>query len=319
MKLSKNGKIFLLVLIILIPFLWWGTKTLQKGLETAIYLKELEKNPPSFFIAEIAQKYFFSQLSAESALSIKIDEKGNEKIIFRKNEDKKMPIASLTKLMTGAVAAEFYQSDSLIQISREAVSQPEETGSLKTGEKLSVNDLLHIMLIESSNDAAFALAEEVGVRSFIGLMNLKANNLKMENTYFFEPTGLDYEDSFLNGTGQTSEEMNFSTAQDLFKLAKYLLKNPLILEITSEKEYPLYLSDGTFHHLLKNSNELLEKIPAVIGGKTGFTEKAGGCLILFLKCQQSENYLINVILNSKQRFNDMEKLSNYAASQCQCY
>ena len=89
------------------------------------------------------------------------------------------------------------------------------------------------------------------------------------------------------------------------------MKKPDILDILSKKSYDLYLENGEFHHTLINTNILIEEIPMIIGGKTGYTEKAGGCLILILRGKSPETYLINVILNSPNKFQDMERLIEY--------
>ncbi len=303
--MTKNIKLFLIIILVSLPF-YWGINLLEKNLEDFFYFKQVEKNPPSFFIAQIAQNYPTLkdiQISAEAAISIEIDENGKEKIIFKRNENEKMAIASLTKLMTGITALEFYQPLDKIEISQATVDQPEDTGQLREGEVLKVEDLLRIMLIESSNDAAFALAEESGIGGFVHLMNLETKEIGLENTRFFNPTGLDPEED------PSIKKPNYSTARDLAKLTKYLLENhPLILDILSLKEYQLYLENGVLHHNLKNTNELLGEIPGIIGGKTGFTEKAGGCLVLISKTGKEGNYLINVVLNSTKKFEDMKKL-----------
>lgn len=295
-------KIFFLSLFLSLPF-WWGVNILEKNLEDFYLAKIMSQTPPPFFIAKISKNYSSfppqnSQISAQSAILVEIFKDGKERVLFEKNSSQKMAIASLTKLMTALVALEFYQAELEIPISKKAVSQPEEIGALKVGEILKVRDLLYITLIESSNDAAFALSELIGQEGFVSLMNLKAQEIGMKNTYFFDPTGLDQEKGFFN----------FSTARDLVKLAKYILKKPLILEIISQKEYPLYLENGTFHHLLKNTNQLLGENPKIIGGKTGFTKKAGGCLILITKGKRKGSYLISVVLNSPSRFQDTRKL-----------
>ena len=305
--MSKNIKLFLLIILISFPF-WWGINVLEKNLENFFYAKEIEKNPPSLFIAQISQNYNLQdrnfenlEIEAKSGISVEIDSQGKEIVLFKKNENEPMPIASLTKLMTAIVVLEFYDPELRVQISKEAISQAENNGELKMGEILKVKDLLYIMLIESSNDAAYALTEIIGPEGFQDLMNLKAKDMGLNMTHFFNPTGLDPEDS--------TEPTNYSTAQDLVKLVKYLLKeHPEILKILAEKEYPLRLENGVLHHLLRNTNELLGEIPEIIGGKTGFTERAGGCLIEILKGRRAGTYLINVILNSPARFEDMKKL-----------
>ncbi len=311
--MSRNFKIFLVVVLLSLPF-WWMMNILEKNLEDFFYSWEMEKNPPSIFISQIAQNYIIKasvsvveskipedfEITAESAISVEIDQAGNERVLFSKEEIKKMPMASITKLMTALIASEFYYPSLKVQISKVAVGQEEEYGRLKVGEILTVENLLHVILIESSNDAAFALGEIIGIEGFLDLMNLKARDMGLENSKFFNLTGLDPENS--------NQPINYSTVRDLVKLTGYLLKNPLILEILSKKEYELYLENGVFHHTLQNTNELLGEIPGIVGGKTGFTERAGGCLLLIMEGSGPGNYLVNIVLNSSRKFEEMRKL-----------
>lgn len=312
--MSRNLKIFLVVVLLSLPF-WWVMNVLEKNLEDFFYSWEMEKNPSSIFIAQIGQNYLVKtsvtvvkseipkdfEITAESAISVEIDDEGNEEVLFGKKEAEKMPIASITKLMTALIASEFYYPSLKVPISKTAVGQEEENGHLKVGEILTVENLLHVMLIESSNDAAFALGEIIGIEGFTDLMNLKARDMGLQNSKFFNLTGLDPEN--------TNQPVNYSTARDLVKLAKYLLtERPEILKILSRKEYELYLANGVFHHTLQNTNELLGEIPGIVGGKTGFTERAGGCLLLIIEGSSPENYLVNVILNSPDKFEEMRKL-----------
>lgn len=337
--MSRNLKFFLVSFLLSLPF-WWGINIFQKNLESFFYSLEFEKNPPSFFtpldskyltgqVVQIAQNYpevseyktseyrecsegenlQNPSIAAAASISVEIDPGGREKVLFEKNAAQKMPIASLTKLMTAIIASEFYHDSHRIEISKAAVSQPEESGNLTVGEILQVKDLLCCMLIESSNDAAFALSEPASTAGFTDLMNLKAKELGLNNTYFFNPAGIDLDDS--------TEESNYSTAQDLAKLTKYLLaEHPEILNILSKKEYDLYLENGVLHHTLENTNQLLGEIPEIIGGKTGYTEEAGGCLLLILKGKEPGTYLINVILNSQDRFGEMRQLIKYGLQLC---
>ncbi len=315
--MTKNIKLLLIVILIGLPF-WWVVNVLEKNLEDFFYSWEMEKNPSSVFIAQIGQNYPVKasvtvakseipedfEITAESVISVEIDDEGNERVLFSKEKVKKMPMASITKLMTALIASEFYYPSLKVQISRAAVGQEEEYGRLKVGEILQVQDLLHVMLIESSNDAAFALGEIIGIEGFTDLMNLKAGDMGLQNSKFFNLTGLD--------TKNPNQPINYSTARDLVKLVKYLLsERPEILDILSKKEYNLYLENGVFHHTLQNTNELLGEIPEIVGGKTGFTERAGGCLLLIMEGYEPENYLVNVILNSPRRFEEMRKLIEF--------
>jgi len=207
------------------------------------------------------------EVLAQSAISVESDLSSEDKILFKKEGDKKLPIASLTKLMTAMVTLENYDLTD------------------------SVKDLLYVMLISSSNQAALALSEIKGEENFVGLMNEQAKKLGLENTNFSDPTGL--------------SSQNYSTVEDLVKLTEYLLKNyPIITEISRTKEYGQ----------LKNTNELLGEIPDIIGGKTGFTTDAKGCLILVMNNHRDGNYLIYVILGADDRFGEMKKLINWVNS-----
>lgn len=227
---------------------------------------------------------------------ISINNKGE--ILFSKNEEEKLPIASLTKLMTALLVLENYNLEKNVKISSLAASQSGEQGDIEKGEVLSVENLLYIMLIESSNKAAFALSEILGKDEFVKLMNLRARELGLENTHFKDSTGLD--------------PLSYSTAGDLAKLSAYLFDNyPLFSKIVSLKEFNLYLPNGRFHHKLINTNRLLGQLPGVVGGKTGWTSFSKGCFMVIQKDPQSKDYLIHVILGAEDRLAEMEKLIDF--------
>ena len=238
-------------------------------------------------------------LDSRSAIVVKVTPDLKE-IVFELNKDKKIPIASLTKLMTALLVLEKYDLDIKTTIDQKAMSQVGEQGSLKLGEILSVKDLLYISLIESSNRSAYALAEVVGVDNFVSLMNQKAEELGMANTHFSDSSGLDSNSQ--------------SSVSDLAILSEYLYKNQsLFKEIVSLDEYDLYLDNGTFHHKLTNTNKLLETLPGVVGGKTGFTNEARGCYMVINKVNPNEDtYFINIILGSEDRSSAIKYLiDNY--------
>ncbi|HHE76437.1 MAG TPA: D-alanyl-D-alanine carboxypeptidase, partial [Candidatus Parcubacteria bacterium] len=217
------------------------------------------------------------------------------------------PIASVTKLMTSLVVfdlKETYNLNQIIKISKEAVSQEGDSrwGGLKVGENLSVKNLLYMALIESNNDAAFALTEPVGEKAFVDLMNLNARKIGLKNTRFFNPTGLEPDD--------LSDPINYSSAYDLARLAEYILNNyPKIFEITENESISILKPDGSLHHFIpENTNRLLEVVPGVIGGKTGWAPRASGCLVLVIKNPKKDGCFINVVLGSRDRFGDMKKI-----------
>ncbi len=285
--------------------------TLYAGAQSFFFAQQLNKNEPTFFIANISEQFDemlkkeSCPITAQSAISLLIRANNKEVIVFEKNIEQKMPIASLTKLMTAIIADEFYSPEQIITVGRKAVGQEGSTGFLKTGEEFLAQDLIELALIESSNDAAYALAEPMGVNGFIELMNLKSKDLGLEKTFFYNPTGIDPE-----YVGQGKNSINQSTALELARIAKYLLDKPGLIEVISQKEKNLYLADGLFHHQMTSTNDLLGMIPEVIGGKTGFTEQAGQCLLVISRAKADDSYYLNVILNSTDRFKDMEELIN---------
>ena len=237
------------------------------------------------------------QLTAKSALSIEI-ENGNEKILFKKNEKQQLPIASLTKLMTTLVVLQQYDLNQEVIITEDSLKQEGEQGDLKVGQTLSVKDLLYITLIESSNRSAFALSEIISTEQFVILMNQTAKELGLTNTHFDDSTGLDAK--------------SYSTAEDLVKLSKHLFENyPLFGEIIRLKEFELYLTDGSLHHTLINTNKLLGQVRGVVGGKTVWTQIARGSFMVIQKEQQNPNYFIHIILGSEERFEDMQNLMQW--------
>jgi D-alanyl-D-alanine carboxypeptidase (penicillin-binding protein 5/6) len=313
-------KLFIITFLISLPF-WVGISAFQKTVENFFYSQTIKGTPYLPLAANVSRISLNEpkvpapaepQISAKSAILVKItplseaNRQNNERIVFKKNEKEKMAIASLTKLMTGLIASEFYQPNLKTNISEKAISQPETTGFLKTGERLKIKDLLYSALIESSNDAAFALAEIIEEQSFVDLMNLKTKDIGLQNTHFFNASGID------KGTFDT----NYSTVEDLVKLTKYIwLNKPLILEILSNKEYPLYLENGKLHHIIYNTNALLGENPNIISGKTGYTPKAGGCLLLLFEEKKTKNYYTAIVLNSQNKFEDMKKLIEYSQGQ----
>jgi len=233
------------------------------------------------------------EISAESAISVKINFSGEQKIIFEKNADRKLPIASLTKLMTAIVSLENYDLLKKITVSDKADLQDPMLIDLKKGDIFLTIDFLHIMLVESSNKAAYALAEQMGEEKFVDLMNQKAVEIGLENTFFEDATGL--------------SEKNISTAKDLAKLAEYIIKNyPEIAEITRTKNFDLPNLGK-----IENTNDLLVETPDIVGGKTGFTRMAKGCMLLIMDDLSGDEYFIHIILGADDRFLEAKKLIDF--------
>jgi len=240
------------------------------------------------------------EISAKAAIAIDLNsEQQKNNILYQKNSNQKLPIASLTKIMTAVIAIEELNLEEVIKISKNSVFTDGDNGGLIIEEELILKNLLYVMLVESSNDAAMAVANDNGqiqYTNFIALMNEKAKELGLNNTYFTDPSGL-------------SEE-NQSTVLEMANLVKYALNLPLLSEILRTQKTTINSLDNKFIHNLINTNKLLGKIPIILGGKTGFTTEAGGCMLTFSNI--NNNYLITVVLGSKNREDDTEKLINWA-------
>jgi D-alanyl-D-alanine carboxypeptidase len=241
------------------------------------------------------------ELGARAAISLRINKDGQEKILFEKNADEKLPIASLTKLMSALVALENIDLGRAVVFSKVAASQEGEANYFHQAEIFYARDLIYSSLLESSNRAVQALAEVVGEKKFVELMNEKAKELGMENTLFFNPTGLDPEP-------WSSWPHNFSTASDLAILSQELFKIDLIREIAQTKEKDIYQIGVGFHHRMINTNEFLGEVPDIILSKTGQTPLAEKCLIIGVKSPNSDGYVINIILGSSDHFGEMRKM-----------
>ncbi|OGZ24651.1 MAG: hypothetical protein A2896_01815 [Candidatus Nealsonbacteria bacterium RIFCSPLOWO2_01_FULL_43_32] len=311
--MARNLKYFLISLVLSLPF-WWGIKSFSANLDDFFYYRELTVNPK--ILTARANQLAFEEnlknlkpirqaqvpsltLNAKSAISLLVDDQGEGRILFNRTVNEPLPIASLTKLMTALVVLKKYDLAKEIKISKEAVSMEENLGKLNVGEMLSVEYLLYPLLMESSNDAAFALANDydgMNAEAFVELMNAEAQKLGLKNTHFVNVTGLDPENL---------AEINYASAYDLTMLAQELLKSPLIRQIFSTAKINLYGPE------LINSNGFLGRIPGVIGGKTGYTERALGCFLLIFEAPKANQYLINVILGADDRSVEMEKLINW--------
>jgi len=238
-------------------------------------------------------------LQANIASSVLLNE-DKKIILYEKNLEEKTAIASLTKLMTAVVVMDNYPLDSEILVDEQMLNAWGTSGGLTLGEHVLIKDLLYIMLIESSNDAAECLASKLNRDNFMILMNEKAKKLKMRSTHFVNSSGLDED----NGT------YNTSSAKDLTILASEIINNyPIIASILSKKEFTVVSEEGIRHHLT-TTNNLLKEIPYETWGKTGYTEIANGCLILMTKTPLNDT-IINIIINSNDRFGEMKNLTNW--------
>lgn len=238
------------------------------------------------------------ELNINSRIAVAYDRETGLKI-WGKDDDKKTAMASTTKIMTAIVVIENSNLDEMVEVSKKAAWTGGSKLGLKTGDKISVKDLLYGLLLRSGNDSAVALAEYVGgsVEGFAELMNKKAKELNLNKTHFVTPHGLDNPE-------------HYTTAMELAKLADYALKDELFAKIVSTKNYTIYINGSPKN--INNTNELLGNFSGVYGVKTGFTNNAGRCLVIAVKNDKLD--IITVVIQAdtkKDRTNDSVKLINY--------
>lgn len=216
------------------------------------------------------------------------------RVLFAKNDKKRLPMASTTKIMTCLIVSECLGPDDVITVTKEAVGVEGSSIYLEEGEKLTVRELLYGLMLRSGNDAANAAAIAVSgsVDGFVCLMNLKAKSLGLEDTHFANPSGLPAED-------------HYTSARDLARLASYALKNELFTSVVGEKRAAI--SDGKRY--LVNRNKLLFTYDGMIGVKTGYTPEAGKCLVTAAK--RNGVTLVAVTLNDENVWNSHTSLLDY--------
>src|SRR3989344_5217402 len=228
------------------------------------------------------------QISAKAALFVNTHQ---GKVLFEKNIHEKLPIASLVKVMTVLIALEHKGMNDEFQVSQKAADMEPDKMFLIAGEQLSLKELLYGVFLVSANDAAEVLAQaSTGNREeFLDLMNSKASQLGMKNTYFANPTGLD-------------EDINnsYSTVYDLSILTRYLIREfPELVNISKTEHIFIPASKDHQDYDMYSGINLLTTYPGVVGFKTGYTPEAG--LTLITLAQKDEYEVIGVLLGTENR------------------
>jgi D-alanyl-D-alanine carboxypeptidase (penicillin-binding protein 5/6) len=246
---------------------------------------------------------YFKDITLEAQAAYVYDV-NTKKVLYQKNDDIPLPLASITKAMTALVAEETDQNNLTVTIDQNALATDGESG-LQEGEKWNLKKLLSFMLISSSNDGAAAVAEALGnsqIRPFVDMMNKKSKELGLDTLSFSNPTGLDVD--------STNEVGGYGSAKDVASLFEYTIKNhPDLLEATtySSKSF----SSDSFSHLARNTNTAILDIPNSLASKTGYTLKAGGNLALVFDRGLNEPVIMVVLGSSYDgRFTDIENLAS---------
>ena len=258
--------------------------------------KDLRHSRASIHPVGLSQQEFpWKKVPANSVL---LKELRSGRVLYEHESERRLSPASLTKIMSALVILEYGRLDEHATISKNAARAPKTHLRLRTGEVFRLDDLLKAMLIVSANDACLAAVEHVGgtEEQFVEMMNAKASHLGLLDTHFS------------NGCGFDGPE-HYSTAEDLAKLSEVAMQNPVFRELVREERDLIMPVSGHRPYLLHNTNRLLGRIPGVEGVKTGFTSKAGRCLIA--KVSQNGSDLLLVILNSNRRWIMAKSLINY--------
>lgn len=238
--------------------------------------------------------YDLSELTAKSVL---VYDLSSNKALFEKNSKTRLPMASLTKIMTAIISLENKRSDDSYKVTG-ADLVGEDSMGLSEGETLSQEELLYGLMLQSGNDTAEVLARGYphgGREAFIQAMNDKAKALGLMDTRFDNPTGL-------QGDGE-----QYTTAYDLLVITRYALENfPLFSKIVSTSHFDIQETGGHKAYSLESEVNLLQTYPGVKGVKTGYTPEAGLCLITYL--DYGGHKIVGIILNSEDRRGEMREL-----------
>lgn len=238
-----------------------------------------------------------------NALSAVLIDGESGRVLWGKDCEKPMAMASTTKIMTAIIALENSNLNEIVTVSQNAVLAPPVKMHLVKGEELTLEQLLYALLMQSSNDAAVAIAEHVGgsVENFATMMNNKAKEIGCSDTEFVTPNGLD-------------KGNHHSTAKDMALIGAYAIKNKEFIRISNTKS--IAFSSNKKSYSITNKNQLLSTYNGAIGVKTGFTGKAGHCFVGAAK--RGDITLVSVVLASgwgssgkAKKWSDTVKILNY--------
>jgi D-alanyl-D-alanine carboxypeptidase (penicillin-binding protein 5/6) len=230
----------------------------------------------------------------------------NGQLLWERQADRRLPPASLTKLMTALLLMERAQLQDAVTVDRAA---EHETGSrigLREGEKFHVEDLLAATLIASANDACHALADYAGGSEarFVQMMNQRAQQLGLFHTHFVNACGHD-------------APKHYSSTRDLALLARELLKHPEVTVLTAKHDAQIATLDSTRTYRFESKNALIGRYPGALGLKTGYTPKAGKCLVAYAR--RGETQVLLVMLHGNDRWWDAVDIMDIAFAHAQSH
>ncbi|MBE3597293.1 MAG: D-alanyl-D-alanine carboxypeptidase [Limnochordaceae bacterium] len=255
------------------------TTTPIRGSFPVRYVQDPRKGPP---------------VSAEAALLLEVS---TGTVLYAKDEHQRRAPASTTKIITALLAIESGRLQDVVTVSRRAAGVTGSSASLSTGERYTLEELLHGLMLPSGNDAAVAIAEHVGgsVSGFAAMMNRRARELGAYDSHFVNPHGLD-------------DPQHYTSAYDLALFARTAMQYPTFAAVVGRRAYTALSQQKTWH----NTNRLLWSFEGATGIKTGTTSRAGNCLVAAASREGTQ--LIGVVLGSSDRWADSARLLEYGFS-----
>ena len=237
-------------------------------------------------------------VSAKAAVVLNGD---NSEVIYEKNANEKLPMASTTKIMTGLLLCEYGNFEREITVTAEMLRVEGSSMGLLAGDKVTLHDLLYGLMLASGNDAANVIAFVLGgsLDGFVKMMNEKAQELGLENTHFATPSGLDADD-------------HYTTALELGKLAVYAMQNQEFRKAVSSEKAVLNYGNPPYRRSLTNHNKMLKMYDGAVGIKTGFTKKSGRCLVS--AAERDGKFVVAVTLDAPSDWQDHAAMLDYGFS-----
>ena len=234
-----------------------------------------------------------------SASACVIIDEASGRLLLSHNAEAALPMASTTKVMTALLAIELGDLDAPVTCSRNAFGVPGTSIYLSEGETLTLREMLYGLMLASGNDAATAIAEHIGgtVEDFCNMMTARAAELGCKNTCFLTPHGLPCEG-------------HYTTAHDLALIAREAMQHPVFREIVGTTRATIPWEGRDYDRVLNNKNKLLTTYEGATGIKTGYTKKAGRCLVF--GAERNGMRIIGVVLNCPDWFNEAARLMDMA-------
>lgn len=240
----------------------------------------------------------YSAKAMSAAGMITIDANSG-RVLYESNSHKKLPMASTTKIVTAITVIENCDLNDMVKVDDKAVGVEGSSIYLQKGEELSVRDLLYGLMLQSGNDCAVALAIHCAgsIENFAAMMNDEAEKIGAVESNFVTPHGLHHDD-------------HYTTASDLAKISAYAMKNDEFKQIVATKTYRMPYAGHDYDRVISNKNKILFNYPGGNGIKTGYTKKAGRCLVA--SATRSGMTVISVVLNCGPMFEECSALMDRA-------